>query len=288
MVRLRRFLLALLIVGALAQLSRAEPPPASADRSAAVGVDTGPLLVGTRVLAMVLGGIAALFGVLLYVVPARAVAATKRSVEAVMTERALTLQEEDRRRIARELHDGAGQALTAARLQLVALEETVGDARAIGRIVQHIDEAIDEVRRSTSALAPPALAELGLAGALERHCEVFSLASNLPVRCDVTGSLPPLEAYVETACYRIAQEALHNAARHAGAKRAWLRLAATDRELSLEIGDDGAGITDPSKLGFGLDSIRERARLVGATVRLLSEAGRGARLILMVPIGRMA
>jgi signal transduction histidine kinase len=79
-----------------------------------------------------------------------------------------TLQEEDRRRIARELHDGAGQALTAARLQLIALRPSIASNDAareiVGQIVRNVDEAIEEVRRSTSALAPPALAELGLVG----------------------------------------------------------------------------------------------------------------------------
>jgi two-component system sensor histidine kinase UhpB len=225
-----------------------------------------------------------LLSVLLYLLPQRAAAVARRRTETVMAERVLTLQEEDRRRIARELHDGAGQALTAARLQLVALRERAGSPRAIvEQIVSNVDSAMDEIRRSTSALAPPALAELGLLGALTRHCESFASASGLEVRLEASPNLLALPAYVETTLYRIVQEGLTNAARHSGATLAWVRVAASDGGIQLEVGDDGAGI-DATRRGFGFESIGERARLAGGKLEVMADLGPGARLRVRIPL----
>jgi two-component system, NarL family, sensor histidine kinase DegS len=255
----------------------------------AVPADTGPLLLETKLVAGAFALVAVLLAVLLYAAPARAAAATKRLVESAMSERALTLQEEDRRRIARELHDGAGQALTAARLQLIALRESVTDKREeIAGIVGYVDEAIDEVRRSTTALAPPALAELGLLGAIKRHCETFSAAAGLVVHCELPMKLPRLQAYVETTIYRSMQEALHNAARHGGAKRAWVRLGVVDDQLRLEVGDDGAGIRDQAQRGFGLSSMRERAHIAGGVLAVVDDAGPGTRIRITLPFEELA
>ena len=248
--------------------------------------DTGPLLGGTKVVTVVLALFALLLSVLLYVLPQRAAAIAKRRAETTIDERVLTLQEEDRRRIARELHDGAGQALTAARLQLMALRANDAVPQDLVRqIIASVDGAIDEIRRSTSALAPPVLAELGLLGALARHCEQFASASGVDVRLDAPprATVEHLPAYVETAIYRIVQEGLTNVARHAGATRAWVLLAAEPRSVQLEVGDDGAGMED-ARAGFGLDSIRQRARLAGGTCEILDHAGPGVRIRIALPL----
>lgn len=247
--------------------------------------DTGPLLGGTKAVAIGLAVATGLLSMLLYVLPMRAASAARRSVETAMSERVLTLQEEDRRRIARELHDGAGQALTAARLQLIALRESQAVPRdGIEQIIASVDAAMDEIRRSTSALAPPALAEFGLVGALKRHCDGFASASGLDVRFNAPALLPELPAYVETTVYRIVQEGLTNVARHAGATAAWVDVSATASGIRLEVGDDGSGM-DASKKGFGLESIRDRARLAGGTLELVGEKGPGTRLRVTIPLG---
>ncbi len=246
--------------------------------------DTGPLLGGTKVVAVGLGIVTVLLSVLLYVLPLRAAAVAKRRAEATINEQVLTLQEEDRRRIARELHDGAGQALTAARLQLAALRASeVVPRELVRQIIASVDGAIEEIRRSTSALAPPALAELGLLGALARHCEQFASASGLDVRLDAPPTSRQLPAYVETAIYRIVQEGLTNVARHAGAKRAWVALEVGPTSIELEVGDDGAGIEE-ARPGFGLDSVRQRARLAGGTCEVLGSPGPGVRLRVALPL----
>lgn len=243
------------------------------------------MLGGTKAIAIGLAIVAVLLSVLLYVVPLRAVAVAKRRTETAMSERILTLQEEDRRRIARELHDGAGQALTAARLQLLALRANdAAPQEVVEQIMNHVDEAIDEVRRSTTALAPPTLAELGLVGALLRHCDNLASASGLEVRLDSPPRLPLLPAYVETTIYRIVQEALTNAVRHANATRAWVKLGVDVERIELEVGDDGAGSIEASRRGFGFESIGERARLAGGKLELLGEPGPGARLRVTIPI----
>jgi two-component system, NarL family, sensor histidine kinase UhpB len=246
--------------------------------------DTGPLLDATRMVAIGLGVATLSLSVLLYVLPLRAAEMAKRRTQTAMTERVLTFQEEDRRRIARDLHDGAGQALTAARLQLIALRTTDGVPRdVVEQIIANVDGAMDEIRRSTSALVPPALGDLGLRGALVRHCENLASASGMEVRLDAPASLPPLPAYVETAIYRIAQEGLTNAARHAGAQNAWLTLIATEDGIRLEVGDDGAGI-DPAKRGFGFESIDGRARLAGGALEVVGSPGPGTRLRVTIPL----
>jgi signal transduction histidine kinase len=254
----------------------------AAESAPDANADTGALQPSSRFFVPALAVLGLALGAVLYAVPARA--AAKRKVEAEVTERVLTLQEEDRRRIARELHDGAGQALTAARLHLVALKEGGGDVAALETVLRHVDEAISEVRRSTSALAPPALAELGLKGALAQHCESFAAASGLVVDCALPDELPSLDAYLETTCYRILQETLHNVARHAGARRARVRLEIAAAELRLEVEDDGAGIPEAAAEGFGLQSIRGRARALGGTVVVAHTVGGGTRVSVALPL----
>lgn len=251
-----------------------------------VAADQRPLMVTSLELGLAFGLLAALLASVLYLVPLRHVARAERRVELLLGRLALGLQEEDRQRIARDLHDGVGQAITAARLELLAVCARAGLATGEVRSVAcRLDEALDEVRRSTSALAPAALAELGLPRALERHCAAFAATAGIAVDCTVQADLPPLGADVESACYRIVQEALANTARYAGATRASVQLRALDAGgVALEIGDDGAGLPDDAAgRGSGLEGIRQRARLLGGDAAFTSHAGGGVRLEVTLP-----
>lgn len=251
-----------------------------------VGVPSRALASGTLALGLLSSVGAVLLGALLYLLPARVLAAAERRIEALMGQLTLSLREEERGRIARDLHDGAGQALTAARLHLVALRKVTAGGPLAPRVeatAQHIDEALDEIRRSTAALRPPALAELGLQGALERHTQAFAEASGLAVSCSIVAPLPPLEAHVETTLYRIAQEALTNAARHANATRVRVRLARERAALVLTIEDDGQGLENDRPGGVGLASITERARLLGGEARL-EPCSPGLRIRVTLPV----
>jgi signal transduction histidine kinase len=251
--------------------------------------DHGALVTRTAQLMLIFLVLGAGLAGVLYGLPIRAIGAAERRIAQLLAQLALTLQEADRRRIARDLHDGAGQALTAARLELLAMRAThpVASPEKLERIATRLDEAIDEVRRSTTALAPPALDELGLVGALRRHCEAFGDASGLVVSCELPEELSGLGPELETACYRIVQEALTNAARHAGATRARIALAAKGGRLRLEVSDDGSGLdgeTPDHTDGRGLAGIRERAGLLGGEVELESPQGQGLCLRVSFPL----
>jgi signal transduction histidine kinase len=149
------------------------------------------------------------------------------------------------------------------------------------------------VRRSTAVLMPPALVELGLRGALVRHCEAVAQATGLEVSFEAPDPMPAVAAHVETACYRVVQEALTNVARHAGAKRAWVsvsldRLPPRDGlegepALRFEVRDDGRGLASGAPRGSGLESIAERARLLGGEASF-ADAGPGLRVRVTVPL----
>lgn len=278
-----------------------------------VALDAAPLVSATAGLASAFAGLALLLCAILYLMPMRAIATAQRRIQALLGELALTLQEEDRRRIARDLHDGAGQALTAARLRLLALargaraqnvdpgEKKTGDPgeketgapkseknggkgeAALADISQLLDEAIEEVRRSVYTLAPPALGELGLGGALQRHCEAFAGATGLSVLCEIE-DLPPLRPGVETACYRIVQEALTNTARHANARRAWVQLRVETGTLCLSVYDDGEAPATAPHEGIGLLGIRERARLLGGHADITIAPDHGLRIEVRLPL----
>jgi signal transduction histidine kinase len=247
-----------------------------------IGADTRALNKDTAQLAVLFATLALVLGLILYGLPIRTIRRSELRAQSLVTQLGFTLREDERRRIARELHDGAGQALTAARLRLIALKRALPNPGAIDAIAAHIDEAIDEVRRSTVQLAPPQLDELGLHGALERHCRAFGEAAGIVVQCQIPAALPPLERPIEMACYRIVQEALTNTARHSGATEAWVRVGSNRELLTLEVGDNGRGLADDTTRGNGLDSIRERAKLIGGNLTLYTAP---MRLELIVPLG---
>ncbi|MFO0573854.1 MAG: sensor histidine kinase [Polyangia bacterium] len=249
-----------------------------------VAIDTAPLLGATAGLAAGFLGLALLLSAVLYLMPMRAIATAQRRIQVLLGELALTLQEADRRRIATDLHDGAGQALTAARLRLLALGRGPAPTEAaLHEITRLLDEAIDEVRRSVYTLAPPALSEHGLGGALSRHCEAFASASGLEVLCEIE-ALPTLRPSTETACYRIVQEALTNVARHANAQRAWVQLRFAEETLFLSIYDDGKSPGEKPSEGLGLLGIRERARLLGGRADITAQPGQGMRVEVQLPL----
>jgi signal transduction histidine kinase len=189
----------------------------------------------------------------------------RRSREALVTAR-----EEERRRLRRELHDGVGAALAGLRLQLDAAHELVSDPRP-RRILDAAragaSEAVGDVRRITEDLRPPALDELGLGGSLralgERSC-----TPSLEVRVEVPAELPGLPAAAEVAIYRIAAEAVANAARHSGARTVLVRLDVVPHAVRLNVVDDGSGVRPSaasSGSGLGLSSMRLRAEELGGS-----------------------
>jgi signal transduction histidine kinase len=238
----------------------------------------GPLWTSSGVVAILCSLLALVLGGALYLYPVRTVTRAETRIAALLAERRVALQEEERRRIARDLHDGAGQAITAARLQLLALRRQGLPALSAAAVERHLDEALEEVRRSTSALLPAPLAELGLLGALERHCATYAQATGVDIALEAPGFFPELPEALQTAVYRIAQEALHNTIRHASASRAVVRLQADARTVALEVDDDGRGFGEAATC----QSIRERVAGLGGAVTW-PEMG-SARLRITLPL----
>jgi two-component system sensor histidine kinase UhpB len=203
------------------------------------------------------------------------------------TGRVLAAQEAERLRIAQELHDQVGQELTAVLLGLSRIQSRAPDPlRADLLAVQDVVRAgAEDVRRIAVELRPEALDDLGLASALAVLADRFSERLGLEVRLDIAPDLPPLSTEAELVIYRIAQEALTNVARHSGVDLAEIALAHADRRLTLTIRDRGRGLAPESAAGTGMRGMRERARLIGATVRIAApQVGHGCEVRLDVPL----
>lgn len=209
-------------------------------------------------------------------------------------------QEEERARLARELHDDTIQAVIALKQRVQLAQRSVKDQNArksLGDLEMLAEQTIENLRRLTRALRPIYLEDLGLVTALEMLANETGHANHLHVDFHLSGKERRLSREVELALYRIAQEALNNIVRHAKAKHANLQIAfdqrssPVDKEIKLEIVDDGVGFsvpkspTDFAPSGhFGLLGIRERADLIGARLDVQSEVGRGTRLSVRLAI----
>ncbi|MCD9032135.1 sensor histidine kinase [Luteimonas sp. Y-2-2-4F] len=200
------------------------------------------------------------------------------------------VQEEERRRLARELHDGVGQNLTALkhRLSLLGAELTPAQAALRARVDEAVAlcaQTLEDTRQLSRLLRPPILDDLGLEAALRWLARSVGEAGALPVEL----SLPPLEPpgdEVGTLLFRIAQEALTNVLKHSGARRASLSLRERGGCLELRIEDDGRGC-DPGRAagagGSGLAGMRERVRLYGGRFEFRSRPGHGTLVRATVP-----
>lgn len=202
-------------------------------------------------------------------------------------ERLVTAREEERRRIRRDLHDELGPQLAGTALQLDQARYLVAsDSGQAVRLLEdqsaRLRQMVADVRRLVHDLRPPALDELGLAGALRDQARLLA-AGGLAIAVEVDGDLGPLSAAAEAAAYRIAAEAMSNAARHSGGRRCTVRLACPGR-LELEVEDDGTGIAASAPRGIGLRSMRERAEELGGTVVIGVPPGGGTLVRASLPV----
>ncbi len=199
--------------------------------------------------------------------------------------RALAAQEEERRRVARELHDELGQVLTGVLLLMDEANRAPPEraARALEEGREAARAAIGEVRRIVRDLRPEALDDLGLAGALAALATSFERRTGVAVERRL-GDLPRLSSEQDLVLYRVAQEALTNVARHAGARHAELRVEHVDGHVRVVVRDDGCGFAGEPPDDRGIGGIRERAMLVRGTVEVESAPGRGTQVVLRVPV----
>lgn len=210
----------------------------------------------------------------------------------LLSRQLLQVQEDDRRAIARDLHDEIGQSLTAIKLNVERAQRT-GDRDARARILrdcaQITDRVLGQVRSLSLDLHPSILDDLGLPFALKWYADLQGERAGLKVELTVEPSLPRLPQEVEVACYRIAQEALTNVVRHARASLAGIVLKQDSARVELCITDDGVGFvvggpqTD-GRTSVGLASMQERAKLLGGTVKITSAPHCGTTVVATLPL----
>lgn len=204
------------------------------------------------------------------------------------TRRTFAAQERERLRIARDLHDEIGQGLTAILLQLRrATREADGEERReqLGEAEAAARAGIDEVRRIVRQLRPEALDDLGLVPALAHLVERFANETDVRVERRLARDLPPLGEDEELALYRVAQESLTNVARHAGASKVRIALERAGDSVVLAVDDDGRGMGEARRGGYGIRGMRERAVLVGGRLTIARSELGGVRVALDVPVG---
>lgn len=196
-----------------------------------------------------------------------------------LTRLLLQTQEDERRRLARELHDEAGQILTAAKIEL--------DLEGRTEVAGLVERVLVQIRSLSRRLRPSELDDLGLLPALRSLVDDFRQRARINARFDAPGSLECSEE-VEVVLYRVVQEALTNVARHAEARSVEVSLQREDDRIVLAIHDDGVGASPHPAPHLGLLGIRERVAGVAGTVEIVTERGRGFRLQAAIPVARGA
>jgi signal transduction histidine kinase len=213
----------------------------------------------------------------------------------LLAERVVSAQEEERQRVSRELHDEAGQSLTALKMSLELLRADLpadleSANQSLSEAIELTDQTMEHIRLLAHGLRPPALDTLGLNAAVEGQCLEFTNRSGLEVRyegCD----LPRLADATAISLYRFVQEALTNVAKHAEASQVQVSLCCEGDQLRLTIVDDGRGFASAEEagqsdasVGMGLIGMEERMALLQGALTIESEPGKGTRLIAAVPL----
>ena len=203
----------------------------------------------------------------------------------------LRVQDEERRRVARELHDGFNQRLAVLAIQVAALEASLPDTlgedvrSALCTVEAGLRELSDEVHELARRLHPSMVELLGLTPALESLCARVSREGGMKVRFSHRRIPRSIPTEIALCLYRVAQEALGNAAKHSGASQAKVRLVGSDGTVGLSVSDEGAGF-DPvgaqRRSGLGLVIMEERVRLAGGTLAVRSEPGKGTGVHAMI------
>lgn len=213
-----------------------------------------------------------------------------------VSELVIDAQEAERRRIARELHDGVNQILSSAAFRIGMVEPQVpaegGDARQeLGRVKALLTRGIDEIHRISEDLRPSELDALGLVPAIRSLCREFQRKTRLSLRFQCDAHPRRLSGAVELTVYRIVQESLTNIEKHAGATRADVKLHWNDHQLDLGVEDNGCGVGSVAewthasrKSGMGLLNMRERTAILGGQFSVQSNEGLGTRITVRIPL----
>ena len=212
-----------------------------------------------------------------------------------MQMRIVEAQEAERTRLAQEIHDGPGQALTNAIFQVEYLDRMIlRDPRGARNELRFLRDVLrrelSDVRTFISALRPPVLDQLGLDGAIRESIDYMQTLTGLPITAELSAPPERLGEAAQTVVLRIVQEALHNVRKHAAASTVTVSTEARDGEWTLEVRDDGQGfdvgaVAARGRRNFGLQFMRERAALIGASFDVRSRPDGGTVVRLMIPVG---
>jgi signal transduction histidine kinase len=210
-----------------------------------------------------------------------------------LSRRLMTLQDEERRRIARELHDSIGQELVAAKMFVDGLREPksgAGNSHPAAEASKILEGAIQQVRSMSHLLYPPMLDEVGLLSALQWYVDGLTKRSGIETSLEVSCDFPRLAPELETAIFRMIQEALTNVFRHSGAHRASVTVEQHDGTVKVRVKDDGQGIAEPiamlrpGSVGMGLGGLRQRVQELGGELRL-TNLSPGTLVEVIIPAG---
>lgn len=214
----------------------------------------------------------------------------RQRLEESMTQLRTRIEEEERRRIARDIHDGLGQTLQAIKLNLKILQQQCKDGSGcqgapLDGLIDDIARASDDLREIVTALRPGFLEATTLDEALDWYCTRISKGTGLSIELYATGDFSGLDGDSKLSLFRVLQEALANVSRHARATSVRMSLAAHYRMITLSISDNGrGGVLDPPISGSGLSIMRERVALLGGTFHLSSPPGEGTHIHAEVPL----
>jgi PAS domain S-box-containing protein len=209
----------------------------------------------------------------------------------LMTLQLLTIQEDERRRISQDLHDDIGQNMTALILSLKVIDSGIAAGRSnvgdqVKETIQNVETVMKHIRQIFYQLRPPSLSTVPLSRVLESLCSSFALSTGLRIDFSSQEELPPIPDVQATALYRLVQEGLNNAVRHAQADSVWVNLDYADGEINLSMEDDGQGF-NPSQdagQGMGLQGIRQRFLMLNGSFDIESAPGIGTRLYGSLPL----
>ncbi|HKV27139.1 MAG TPA: response regulator [Candidatus Acidoferrales bacterium] len=205
----------------------------------------------------------------------------------------IATQDDERRRIARELHDGLGQDLVAIKMMLDGIlqqEHSASKKQVAADVSTLIDRTIQQVRSISHLLHPPLLDEVGLRAALKWYLDGFTKRSGIETDLDVQpSSFPRIAPELETAVFRIVQEALTNVFRHSGARKGWVAILKQENRIAVTIRDDGKGISDqvvefrPESIGIGIGGMRQRVKEFGGELHIRN-SNPGTIVEVVIPI----
>lgn len=213
---------------------------------------------------------------------------TQRENLRQMAEHVVTAQEEERKRLSRELHDDLGQALIAHILKLKNLQNQTNLNVEFEKLIEDANHIINRMREISQDMRPALLDTLGLVSALETHSKEFGVRTNLPVIFEADEVIPKLSDVHSITLYRTLQETLTNIIKHSNATQVWVELSVDEEDVTLTVQDNGIGFSTTSKNGMGISNLKERLALVGGIFNISSALSKGTIVSASLPLENLS